>query len=218
MAIHIFNVSVEFRNWFSTPTFSVTLNFRLHQNSIYYSGKSSALSLKITIDAFSFDRGFQCCFNFRMHKILPKSYIIIEVSKNKNKLIPMLALGLGMTGMKAVVILTLRKENIKLFKKVCTSWSKRSRKNIGVLFFVENPEGRIKDLSALVRAAKKSFPEGVTVVVDDYHQLLKNTHNSRKNYLDVPAALEKLAVKHNGILALFSDSTNCIECPVCLTV
>ena len=153
-----------------------------------------------------------------MHKIEKKNYIVIEVSKNKNKLIPMLALGLGMTGMKAVVIFTLRKENIKLFKKVCTPWSKRSQKNIGVLFFVENPQGRIKNLSALVRAAKKSYPEGVTIVVDDYHLLHENTYENSKRFVDFHDSLEKIAKNHKGILALFSDSSNCVQCPVCLCV
>lgn len=153
-----------------------------------------------------------------MHKINEKSYIIIEVSKNKNKLIPMLSLGMGMSNTQAVVIFALDKKNIQLFKKVCTPWSKRNKKDIGVLFLVEKMSGVVKDLSSVVKASKKSFPKGATIVVDDYHKLLKNTHNSRRNYLDVPEALEKIAVNHDGILAFFSDSTDCIECPVCLCV
>ena len=153
-----------------------------------------------------------------MFKIKKKSYIVIEVSKNKNRLIPTIALGLGMSNTQAVVIFSLDKKNIKIFKKVLTPWSKRNSKDRGVLFLYEKCTGSHRDLLSLANACKKSFPKGVTIVVDDYHLLLKNTHRSRKKYLDMPEALERIAVKHKGLLALFSDSTNCIECPVCLCV
>ncbi len=175
-------------------------------------------SVKITINAFGFDKNSQYCFNQNMHTLDKKSYIVIEVSKDKNKLVPMLALGMGMSNTQAVVIFSLRKENIKLFRKVCTPWAKRSKKNIGVLFLVGNVQGRLRDLSMLVRTAKKSFPDGVTIVVDDYHQFYRNTYDYRKNFIDFPEVLEKIAKEHKGILALFSDSTNHDMCPVCLTV